>query len=330
MDSVYCSNASDVTHDPSFIINNNDELNLLFGAESKQKHGAHICKVQIYGKAGADTGCIEILTSVSQYVVVAYDGKCNIYNVDTYCNTKGMYRCVSPFPLQNITAYSKVISYIWNISSREHAEIFNKIYPRSGGMDISVQRSHDLIGVYSWRGSSIRVLNTGTIDRYLNENGKTYHLPPQGTCYISSSKGLNAIAIRSTPVPSNAKFNELSIDEQEMYIPKHVISGLLQINASHAFEEWVPVTDYLYYGSLTYESTSDKDFHMVDENGKFYRYGAAMFRTFIPHLCNGVVTGVFKYAPTGARSIRYVLVPHVVGGSNLVLCDSSDSESELS
>jgi hypothetical protein len=137
------------------------------------------------------------------------------------------------------------------------------------------------------------------------------------------------MTIRDNAVPSCVSYRDLSIEERDLYIPKAATIGALQISYNYVYVEWVSVDDLLYHGKLTYVPSCDKDIHMMDENGHKYRYGMEHFRRLIPHIRNGVVDGSFKYVGRGSRQIKYILVPcDNKSSNNLIVCDSSESESE--
>lgn len=231
------------------------------------------------------------------------------------------------------TDYTPFTSYIWRIESLTAAQHYAAVFPYQAGLKptLTVGKNADIISirVQGTAGTWLGMINIKSYLKYLIDS-EPIKLDPGKPVFLKSEGYLdNNMIIRDTLMPKNVAYRDLSLEERELYIPKELTTGgALQIHYVTVYRDWVLATDNLYRGTLTYVPTRDKDIHMIDENRNKYRYGIDHFRQMIPHLYNGVINGTFRYVGRGNRNIKYVLVPHEIGGNDLMLCDSSDSESD--
>lgn len=272
--------------------------------------------------------------SLSHGFIIIFDLKAKAHHIyDITCgNAEGDY------PYYDYKSYNPITKYIYNIRNSQVAENYAKIFPYDCGynMDVNVKTLGDLmtIGGTGDTASFMGVLNKGKQTKYiLCDDNKIYPAYPDKPIQIPTSARIEWLTIRDHATPKNMAYKDLSLSEKQTYIPKEIATGNpVQTHYATVYSEWVPSTDYLYNGTLTYVPTNDKEYHMIDENKNKYRYGIQQFRDMIPYIYNGVVSGSFKLVGTGNRQIRYILVPFKPEGQDksagLVMCDSSDSDSE--
>jgi hypothetical protein len=289
-------------------------------------------KVTIDIKRTADASDTEIHLkrdkSCPMYVVV-YDlnaKKSRIYDLTQVDSITEKY------PHYTDNNYTPFTSYIYSINYLTSAQHYARVFPYQAGIKptVTVGKHHKAVIAIRVQGSNgiwLGMINTTSLPKYIiGADLKATKLNPDEPMFLKSDIPDSGMTIRDTLLPTNVAYRDLSYDERELYIPKNLTT--LQINYTTVYQDWVLATDNLHRGTLTYLPTRDKDIHMVDETGNKYRYGVDQFRQLIPHLYNGVISGTFRYVGRGNRNIKYVLVPYEIDGNDLVLCDSSDSESD--
>lgn len=291
--------------------------------------------VNIVSDPASETGVTINLQGNQQFVVV-YLLESKQYRIYEIPNSGLL---VESFPKQS--QYVTTITYIYGIPNLQRAQLYADIYPFQAGFkpNITIDNSTNvsLIAVIV-RGDNGRwagIANIGNTDIFICDvdarsqtySGRRYHLLPQSNIFIETANQLAWMVIRDTEHPQGISYRDLTYMERHIYIPKSVLTGKTQIHTGVPCD-WVYADEHLYRGTLTYVPTTDKEFHMIDGDGRKYQYGIDQIRDMIPHMNRGVISGTFKYAPRGMRNIKYVLVPCAVTYNDLEICNSSDSESD--
>lgn len=227
--------------------------------------------------------------------------------------------------------------FIYGIGDRTLAERIAKIFPYD-----FYRGDHNFFGsivdgvLYIGYGHHYGLYNMTGATKYV-VIGNTVEVHPHTPTFGRSEVWLPTVSVRDTPSPTSTSYNNLSIAEREQYVPTTVADGkATQINVS-ATLNWVSVDTCIYNGSLTYVRDADMDrcICMSDDNGRQHNYDVELFRKLIPHMFAGVVTGKFRYCPSGSgsgKTIKYGLVLYSMDSSshNLLPCDSDSDASDAS
>jgi hypothetical protein len=222
-----------------------------------------------------------------------------------------------------------MMSFIYNVKTLAKAKLYQTLMPNHNDIShvtaVNVRTAQEVMMVQ--RGHWTGVHNCGKEDLYYGEI-----LLPVKTCiYIRYTGNLPDLKFRKLhgSVPNGMSYDHLTAEERVQYIPDCILNGIYTINASTAYD-WVDAEEQLYRGSLTYQETRDKEIRMVTDDGRTLRYNIESMRPLFPHLVQGVVKGTFIFKGKGTRNIKYVLSPLTMkqNTSDLILCDSSDSEAE--
>lgn len=241
---------------------------------------------------------------------------------------------------QDMCAYDPLIdlqrnfTYIFAVDSEKKIKIYEQLVPKTinkSKITIKINRTSrsDLFSMSL--GDGVNIYNTSSKPLYAFDSNRTVtELPAQ---QVTTFRSMPSQFRESNSGPGCIKFYDLTELEQETYMPEDVLYGIT-LNKSTVYQKWVKIDDHLFKGTLTYCPTRDKEFHFTTDTGLKFRYTTEMLKFLIPHLVNGKIVGTFRYTVrqnNRVRALQYLPVPcdtQMVDDSDLLLCESSDSENE--
>ena len=240
------------------------------------------------------------------------------------------------FPFSKDLDYKRQITYIFNVPTMARAQIYQSIFPyqndpSQGCGSLGLKTKSDVISLAV--DGRMGMYNNGICPLFLVHDGKLVELTVNTPVFIDTWQRLDDMSLRSTKIPQNISYRDLTYEERERYLPL-VIANRKEstLNYTTIINEWVLATEYVYKGTLTYVATRDKEMHFIDEQQRKYKYNIDNFRQLVPFLFKGTLSGSFRYSPRGNRQVKYILVPHLMGSDDddgdIIVCDSDSSGSE--
>ena len=292
------------------------------------------------------SGIYNITTNITllpdNTVELIFKGTPQFIAYSTYFTTEPTYARVAQIDATgictvNLNSYNLAYTYknfyfIYALSTLHLANAVQKIIPstKHANLEFSCKSGTFIIHIPSIL--ETRVVNYGDITKIIGDQGKFQQLKPNEFAIINPSSSTTSITIRDSDALKT--YLDLSKSEYEQYIPEDVFTGrqdmMCAINSS-TMTTWIDFKLCLYQGTLTYIETKDKFIHMITDNGCDYLYNIELFRTMIPLLVKGVISGTFRFAPKKDRNIiSYVLIPYNTSTDkktkDLFLCDSDSSD----
>ncbi len=208
-----------------------------------------------------------VLKGTPQYVAYA-----------TYFTTYPCPGCISEIDSSGtctvkLGAHSTIYTYtnfyfIYAMKTYAMAEAARKILPSIKYTTRQIACKNDLFMIYVADIYEAKIINYGTVGKVLIHGGTTQKIAPGELIVLNPFySALADIRIRADGMPKDIAYKDLTLEEQEAYIPEDVYNGLTRTTNWSTIHNWMDAKTCLYQGTLTYTETRDKDIHMVDDKG---------------------------------------------------------------
>jgi hypothetical protein len=283
---------------------------------------------------------VDILLLSNNTVELTFRGTPQFITYLTYFNKDPCFGCIINIDTTgiftvNLGAYNMEYHYtnfyyIYALKTRHFAEAVQKILPPTK-FRLELLISNEVFMIYVTEKNETRVINYGQKTKTLIAAVK--HTLEPGEMKVLLGTSHHYITVRSDSDCKGLSYTNLTDDEKSTLVPDVVQRGLTLTTNCSTVHDWHHINTCLYKGTLTYVETLDTYIHMIDDKGNKYKYNMETYRSLIPKMVNGSVSGTFQYAARGNRNINYILVPCSTttkssAAEDLVLCESDSSGEE--